>query len=230
MTKPLRLVVLSTIAALLAVVVIGVAPSPAGATGGEAADYVARINALRESQGLNALTVDGQLTALAQQHAQDMADAGNLFHSSDLSAGITEPWRKLGENVGVGTNTELVWNAFLNSPHHYENMVDPAFDRIGVGVVDQGLQWSTQRFMASAAVMPTLPPSAPAVPAPATPAPAPAPTAPPATRPAVTAPRPIVTVPAAPPTTEPAPPPPPPPTAADPSRVAAVLDAMRVWF
>ena len=91
---------------------------------------MARINALRASVGVQPLGVDAQLTGLAQGWAQHMAATGVLSHSS-LTAGITENWAKLGENVGVGPDNPTVWNAFLHSAEHYANLVDPAFNRVG---------------------------------------------------------------------------------------------------
>ncbi len=45
-----------------------------------------------------------------------------------------QPWTKLGENVGTGPSNDPIWNAFVNSAHHYANIVDPDFNRVGVGV------------------------------------------------------------------------------------------------
>lgn len=200
-------------------------PGTASAAGNEAQDYVNRINQLRTSLGLNPVAIDANLTELAQAHTQEMADQQNLFHTPDLAAGITSPWQHLSENVGVGSNTDLVWNAFLNSPHHYENLVDPSITHVGVGVVVQGgLQWTTHRFMTmgrAAPVMPTVP-QAPVETTPVAPAPttAPAPSAPVARRPAPTTVVPVTVAPPAPPAPAPAPAP------ADPVRVDAVINAL----
>ncbi len=120
----------------------------ASADGNTSSDYVARINALRASVGVQPLAVDGQLSGLAQGWAQHMAATGVLAHSS-LTAGITENWAKLGENVGVGPDNPTVWNAFLHSAEHYANLVDPAFNRVGVGVAidGRGTEWTCHKFM-----------------------------------------------------------------------------------
>lgn len=211
-------------------VMLVLAPAPAGA---QTQDFLSRINQLRASRGLNALAVDANTTQLSEAHTQQMAASSTLVHSSNLSAGVTSNWMKLGENVGTGPNTELVWQAFLNSPSHFENLIDPSFTHVGVGVVidGQGMMWTTHRFVQIASsgggqVTPVLP-----APPPVTAAPRPAPAAPPPTvRPA---PRPTATV--APVVTTTAPPPPPEPVAVeapvDPAspagqRVATVLDAL----
>jgi pyruvate/2-oxoglutarate dehydrogenase complex dihydrolipoamide acyltransferase (E2) component len=107
---------------------------------------------------------------------------------------------KLGENVGVGGDVTSLMNAFVNSPAHYRNIVDPEFNYIGVGVSydAQGRIYTTHDFMrlddASAPDAAPAPEPAPAPdPAPASPAQAPvaasAPSAPtPAAAPAPTEP------------------------------------------
>ncbi|MFN7148796.1 MAG: CAP domain-containing protein [Microthrixaceae bacterium] len=162
-------------------------------------DFVARINQLRASKGLGALSVDGELTAQATQWATTMANAGRIFHASDLSVGITANWSKLGENVGVGGDTSSLFQAFVNSPSHYANLVDPAYSRVGVGVVHAGgRMYTAHRFMGVAPAAAAPPPTAPPTTA------APPPTAPPTTAaPATTAPPTT----AAPATTTTAPPP-----------------------
>jgi uncharacterized protein YkwD len=174
--RPARRRCVLMLAALLFAGALATVPAfaaPAGAITPAEQDYVNQVNALRTGLGLRPLIVDANLTVLAQQHTQEMAASQDLHHTADLVAGVSSTWEKLGENVGFGSNTPLVWNAFLNSPHHYENLVDPAFTHIGVGVVvdANGLQWTTHRFMTLAA--PTPPPFVPPAPV-AQPAPAPA--------------------------------------------------------
>lgn len=182
--------------AVLAFSLIAAAPANAGRASTAVAmqdpaaaanDFVARINELRASRGLGALSVDGELTAQANQWAATMANAGRIFHASDLSVGITANWSKLGENVGVGGDTSSLFQAFVNSPTHYANLVDPAYSRVGVGVVHAGgRMYTAHRFMgvapAAAAPPPTAPPTtaAPPTTVPPTTA-APATTAPPTT-------------------------------------------------
>jgi hypothetical protein len=120
-----------------------------------------------------------------------MANAGTIFHANPISAGVTAPWIKLGENVGTGPSVPPVMTAFINSPKHYANIVDPAFTSIGVGVVWVGPQmFTTHRFMQTSggAAPPPPPPPPPEPPAPPpTTAPAPATTRP-VTPPPTTAP------------------------------------------
>lgn len=109
--------------------------------------FVAKINDLRASKGLAPLQVNANLVAKARTWSADMAAAGKIWHST-LSNGITEDWRKLGENVGMGGSVDGLHAAFVNSLHHYENLVDPNFTHIGIGIVMGGNTiFVTEMFM-----------------------------------------------------------------------------------
>ena len=112
------------------------ASAQADTTSDEAA-FVTKINELRASKGLGALQVNANLTAKARQWSAGMAAAGKIWHST-LSDGVTEDWKKLGENVGMGGSVDGLHKAFVNSPHHYANLVDPAFGHVGIGIVMNG--------------------------------------------------------------------------------------------
>ena len=184
---------------------------------GEEGEFVARINALRQSVGAPPLDVDANMVGLAESHSNEMAAAGSLFHAGSLSAGVSGAWTRLGENVGRGESVDVVWNLFVGSPSHYANIVNPEFTHVGVAVVrdGSGQLWTTQRFVGrpgGGGGGGGAPPS-PADAAGPRPAPRARPSAPPVSAP------------------EPPPPPPPepapPPAPADPARVGTVLDVLR---
>lgn len=192
--------------AIVGALIMSPAARPAAADPASAeAEFVQRINALRADKGLAPLGVDPELTAIARRWSARMADDGELSHNPNLGNEARD-WRMLGENVGVGPTVESIHRAFVNSPRHYENLVEPAFTLIGVGVVERdGQIWVTQDFKQ--------PRAARAAPAPA-PAPRPAPAAAPAHAPRPPRPAPVratraapAPAPTAPPTTVPAPPP-----------------------
>ncbi len=112
------------------------ATAQADTTSDEAA-FVAKINDLRSSKGLPPLQVNANLVAKARDWSAGMAAAGRIWHST-LSDGVTENWRKLGENVGMGKSVDRLHAEFMALPRHYENLVDPAFGYVGVGVVVNG--------------------------------------------------------------------------------------------
>lgn len=220
-----------TLSALIAVLVAAtffaaVPATPAGAD--DVSDWLSTINGFRSANGLAPLQYDGQLSGLASQQAQANASSGRLAHTPNLAAGVSANWSKLGENVGMGLTTPIIWDAFLDSAPHRTNLLDPGFTHIGIGVVVSGnAQWVTHRFMAVGA-------SAPA-PAPAPqpqPEPQPQPqlvyVPPPTQPPRIVAPAPTVP-PTVPPTvrvTIPEPEPVVVPAASAPDRAAAMLDAL----
>lgn len=141
------------------------------------AEFVADINQVRAGAGAGALHVDSRLADEARRWAATMASSG-LRHNPDMTADAPPGWTLLGENVGTGGSVSAIEDAFVNSPHHYENMVDARFDALGVGVVvDGNVLWVAEEFMAGGGVpapaAPAAPPPAMSHRAPPTPPPAP---------------------------------------------------------
>ena len=164
---------------------------------GATAGFVTQINQLRESQGLNDLAVDSNLTSVAENWAVNMASQDSIFHRLDLRDSITSLWRRLGENVGMGPSVDELMQAFIASPGHYKNLIDPTFTHIGVGTVrtPDGLLYTAHEFAALEGASPPVTVSpAPTTPRVTTPR-APRVTTPPTTPPPTVAP--------SPPTTEP---------------------------
>ena len=195
------------------------------------ASFVAKINDLRASKGLPALQVNANLVSKARGWAAGMAAAGRIWHST-LSDGITADWQKLGENVGMGGSVDGLHAAFVASPHHYENLVDPDFAYVGIGIAMNGdTMYVAEEFMElmPARTAPVVTPPTTATTAPrvttTTTAPRPKPAPKPATpKPAVAAPAPVV--PAAPAAVTPAPTPPPAPVVAPPAPPRAPSDLL----
>jgi hypothetical protein len=228
------------------ILAFGVSMFPAGAqadTVSDEASFVAKINDLRVSKGLPILVVNDNLVAKARSWAAGMAAAGRIWHST-LSDGITADWQKLGENVGMGGSVDGLHAAFVASPHHYENLVDPDFSTVGIGIAMNGSTiYVAEEFMelmpskAAPVVTPTTGTTAPRVTT--TTVPKPAAPKPPAHKPV--APKPVVVAvqaPVAPPVAvTPAPTPPPAPEVtpaapADPPRapsdlLVSVLERLR---
>ena len=225
---------------ILAVAMSSLFPAEAKAdAGSDEALFVAKINDLRASKGLGPLQVNANLVAKAREWSARMAAAGRIWHST-LSDGITEDWRKLGENVGMGGSVDGLHKAFVNSPHHYENLVDPAFTHVGIGIVMGGNTiFVSEVFMqlmpakaAPVVTPPTTPVTAPKLTPPTTakppaPKPAPKPVAAikPRALPSTTTSTSTTTTTTAPPAAAPAEPPAPPVAAApaDPPRAPSAL-------
>jgi hypothetical protein len=153
----MRKLVFGLLLALGATALLFPATAQAADTVGDEASFVAKINDLRAGKGLPALVVNANLVAKARSWSAGMAAAGRIWHST-LSDGITEEWKKLGENVGMGGSVDGLHTAFVNSPHHYENLVDPSFGYVGIGIVMNGdTIYVTESFMQ------LMPPKAPPV-------------------------------------------------------------------
>jgi uncharacterized protein YkwD len=106
-----------------------------------------RLNALRAQSGQPALLPDEELVAKAQAQSQVMAGQGTLFHST-LRDGVTGAPRRMGENVAVAGSIDRAFQALVDSPPHYANMVDGSFNRVGVGIFQgaDGRVWVTMVF------------------------------------------------------------------------------------
>ncbi len=188
------------LAVLVAALPLVTAVAPAGAD--NASTLLGLVNSLRRLHGAAPLAVDPTLTANAQQWSAHMAAAGALSHNPNYGAGVAPSWTKLGENVGEGGALTAIYNAFVASPFHFGNMIDPSYNLTGIAVATGAGNslWITQDFESRSSGTPattappattattraptiTRPPSAP----PPTHSPAPT-TAPPATAAPTTAP------------------------------------------
>lgn len=110
-------------------------------------EFLDLVNAERAAVGAEELRPLDPLTAGAREQSGRMRDAGYIFHTVDLIPVLPDGWKKLGENVGVGYEAEPLHEAFMGSDGHRANVLDPEFDRIGVGVVlDEGTIWVTFIF------------------------------------------------------------------------------------
>jgi len=165
------LAAMGALAALAGVVPVVAAPASARA-GGDEARFVALINELRAGKGLAPMIQDPTLAATSCTWTDHMAATATLAHDPNLGTEIAaaEPvWTKAGENVGVGGDVTSLFQAFVASPGHYRNLVDPAFTRIGVCVTwmpDGVRMYTTQRFVATGSASPVTAPARPLVTAP----------------------------------------------------------------
>ena len=109
-------------------------------------EFLASINAARAGQGVAPLAMDGQLVSVARAWSAVMASVSTLSHNPNLH-GLISGGRKLGENVGMGPSVASIESAFEASPHHLANMMDPAFNQVGLGVVVAGgTIWVTEDY------------------------------------------------------------------------------------
>lgn len=110
------------------------------------AGFVDLINSEREAAGLAPLAIYPDLVVAARAQAEAVALAGELFHNPDL-ASVTDGWYMLGENVGYGPSLDSLHVAFMNSPAHRDNVLQPLFTHVGLGVVlEKNTIWVAEVF------------------------------------------------------------------------------------
>ena len=118
-------------------------------------EVIRLVNEERAKQNLPALTENKTLSSLARLKSQDMHDKGYFDHTSptygsmeDMLGKAGVRWGAIGENIAMGQRTpQQVVDAWMNSPGHRANILNAAYQQIGVGYCAQGNIW-TQMFMA----------------------------------------------------------------------------------
>lgn len=110
------------------------------------------VNAEREERGLSPLEWDEQLARRARQWSTDMAAAGRFEHQDpqEMQAAV-DGYTALGENIFRSSGpvpAGRIHVGWMRSEGHRVNVLEPGFDRLGVGLVcsESGESWATQRF------------------------------------------------------------------------------------
>lgn len=114
-------------------------------------DQYSRINNLRASKGLNQLGRDSCLDQIALDWSRYMAENpdqnpndGRIWHNPNKGAQVDAQcnnlyWDMIAENVGCcGSSSESLFQAFVDSPGHYDNLVNSNLELVGVGAYQGG--------------------------------------------------------------------------------------------
>ncbi|MBP9759552.1 hypothetical protein KBD45_07710, partial [Candidatus Dojkabacteria bacterium] len=115
-----------------------------------ATEIVRITNIKRAEAGLGGLTLNQTLSSAAYTKGRDMIDRDYWAH---VSPDGTQPWkffsefgykyRYAGENLARDfSNASAAVDAWMNSPTHRENMLNPKYKEIGIGVVEGDLAGS----------------------------------------------------------------------------------------
>lgn len=113
------------------------------------------VNVERRRVNASPLLLSPQLTVAAQRHSQDMATSRRMSHTgsdgSTMRSRIDDTqyrWSTIGENVAMGQpNAAAVMAAWMNSPGHRQNILNPAFTELGIGYATAaGRPYWTQVF------------------------------------------------------------------------------------
>jgi hypothetical protein len=115
-----------------------------------AGDLLGRINALRASLGRAGCSVHPALTAAAQSQAQWIVETGRVSHTRPDGSGVRTraanagyPSQQVTENIYGGSNATVsdAWAFWVNSGVHYNSMVSPDYNEIGIGIARSA--WGT---------------------------------------------------------------------------------------
>lgn len=104
------------------------------------------INEERQAQGLAPFTTDNKLSSAARVHATDMACNDFFSHTGSDGSSVGDrvsaqgySWSRVGENIYAGSGSygspRSAVEAWMDSPGHRANILDPGFTQIGVGYV-----------------------------------------------------------------------------------------------
>jgi len=104
------------------------------------------VNSERKKAGVQALTADITLRDVARAHSQDMFVRGYFSHYTPDGVSPFDRMDKAeitytyaGENLALAPSTDLAMEGLMNSPGHRANILNPHFNKIGIGIIDGGI-------------------------------------------------------------------------------------------
>ena len=115
------------------------------------------VNQERQRRDLPPLVWSKELARLARRHAEDMKRAGRLSHLSladnadysDRLVAADLPALTAAENIARGKDIDDAHSGLMNSAGHRRNILNPALERIGIGVAGDEARrtiWICQDF------------------------------------------------------------------------------------
>jgi uncharacterized protein YkwD len=109
------------------------------------AQMLALVNQERTSRGLKPVVADPQLVPVARLHSQDMFRRGYFSHYTPEGK---DPFERMkvygiqymaaGENLALGQTLRICHEGLMKSPGHRANILNPAYGRLGIGIMDGG--------------------------------------------------------------------------------------------
>lgn len=103
---------------------------------------LALVNAERERAGLRPLEADERLATVARTHSDEMFRLGYFAHESPTSGNVVDrldaaglAWLVTGENLALAQDVAEAHQGLMDSPGHRANILNPAFTRVGIGVI-----------------------------------------------------------------------------------------------
>jgi uncharacterized protein YkwD len=113
-------------------------------------------NKERATEKLDPFVINPVLTRVARAHSANMARKGEMQHDLDgktPAQRIEEAgydYKRVGENIAWtdGDTLENVMKGLMNSRGHRENILNPGYTEIGIGIArnEKGVTYFTQDF------------------------------------------------------------------------------------
>lgn len=119
------------------------------------AQMLTMVNEERRKNGLPNLKADPELTKVARAHSRDMFARGYFSHYSlegktlnDRLQANDVRYSTAGENLALAPSLKLAHYNLMNSPGHRANVLQKAYGRLGIGILDGGIRglMVTQNF------------------------------------------------------------------------------------
>ncbi len=105
-----------------------------------------KVNEERRKIAIQELVWDPSLVPVARDHANDMWKRKYFSHYSpegkDVGDRLNDAkinFTYAGENLALAPTTQTAHTGLMNSKGHLENILDPNFKKLGIGVVDNGV-------------------------------------------------------------------------------------------
>lgn len=110
------------------------------------AEMLRLVNEERVKRGLPPVKADPELAAVARAHSADMFARGYFSHYTPEKKDPFDRMKKAGvkfvtagENLALGRTLKICHEGLMNSPGHRANILNPAFGRLGIGILDGGI-------------------------------------------------------------------------------------------
>ncbi len=119
-------------------------------------EVVRLVNIERQKEGLKPLVASSEISNVARKKSEDMASKNYFSHTSptygspfDMMKSFGIKYNTAGENIAKGQlSAKSVVTAWMNSSGHRANIMNPSFNKIGVGHYrsSNGTNYWTQMF------------------------------------------------------------------------------------
>jgi uncharacterized protein YkwD len=100
------------------------------------------VNNERTKAGVGPLTMSDALVAVARAHSRDMFERRYFGHNSpegqtpaDRMHADSVMFTAAGENLAYAPDLMTAHTGLMNSPEHKKNILDPAFHKVGIGII-----------------------------------------------------------------------------------------------